>query len=87
MKSDSDAQALWDRYSKIQELKDFKERKEAFSDIKKDGFYDRVISVRERKRNERIMPIYPEMRGPGSYDEETGYIKEDTIGEGGSAIT
>jgi len=85
MKSDSDAQSLWDRYLEIQELKDFKERRKKFAEIKAD-FLARVISVREsvckkRTKNE-IMPIYPEMEGPGSYNEETGYMKGESGGCG-----
>ena len=85
MKSDSDAQSLWDRYLEIQELKDFKERRKKFAEIKAD-FLARVISVREsvckkRTKNE-IMPIYPEMEGPGSYNEETGYVKGESGGCG-----
>ena len=85
MKSDSDAQSLWDRYLEIQGLKDFKERRKKFAEIKAD-FLARVISVREsvckkRTKNE-IMPIYPEMEGPGSYNEETGYVKGESGGCG-----
>ena len=80
--TDPYARELWNRYSEIQELKDFKERRKKFAEIKAD-FLARVISVREKRAENEITPIYPDkMEGPGSYNEETGYVKGESGGCG-----
>ena len=69
--NDGEANELWIKFQKIQEIMDFKERNKEFLKIKQ-KFFDRVISVREIRRNDTILPIYE----PYDYEPIIGYLRK-----------
>jgi len=75
-KNDPKAEKLWAKFEKIQQIKDFKERKKKFLAIKP-AFLDRLVVARQTERNDKVLLAYE----PNDYDPITGYIKKrDNIG-------
>ncbi len=86
MDTDDKAQALWDEYQDILEEPDFRTRRQRFLAIKGE-FFKRVIAVREHQRIDGIQPLYQAAAmGSGSYDPETGYVRQTHGGSGGGFI-
>jgi len=85
---DDNAKSVWQKYQEIKSIDDLRERRKRFLEIKKD-FYDYVISVPERFKNQvgvdektgigRISKI--EIDQGNGYNPETGF-KRDSPGSG-----
>jgi len=88
---DNKAREIWEKYQEIKSIDDLRERKREFLKIKRD-FYDYVISVPEKYKNQvgfdekmgigRI-PKYEIDQGKG-YDPETGFKRDSP--DGGTLI-
>ena len=84
---DNKAREIWEKYREIKSINVLKERKKRFLEIKKD-FYDYVISVPEKFKNqvgfdEKMgighIPKYEIEQGKG-YDPETGFKRDSPNG-------